>query len=188
MPNEILNLNTCCPTFGTELTGDRLNQIIALLNDLKLRQNGHTHTVNDGPPTSALVTAAAVTALSSIDALNLLCAFGTIQGGAGSLLDKIVTLANEMRTDFNAHGHSAFGVVATEQLSAPAPIALTAAEQEIGNSVCISLNEAQIGTRLEAIITLLIEIRADYNAHQHPAVITAASDQTIVAADVTLLV
>ena len=183
---QIDRLNTCCPVFGNDKVGDRVNQIITRVEDAKALMNAHTHAAVNTAPNTVLMSSPDVTALVSPADMNLICSLGTLQ--FGTKLAAIVTLANELDAVFNVHGHTAFGVIATEQLVSAALPVITAAQQLIMDGVCISMGDPAVGTKIQDLTTLLIEIVAAHNTHVHPAVITAVTDQTIASASVSVLV
>lgn len=182
---HVNQLDVCCPVLGVEKFGTLLSQAITLLNEAKLRFNGHTHPATNTAPDSTLITAAVVDTVNSIADMNVLCELG--KASFGTEINKMVTLANELRADFNSHGHTAIATAPTEQLAAVNMAALSASDKQVMNTVCTSFGDPQIGSRVEAVITLLTELRADYNGHVHPTLITNPPDLSIASADVQVL-
>jgi hypothetical protein len=102
---------------------------------------------------------------------------GYFHNDIGEILEDMHVALNEIKADFNGHGHTAVNQPPSSLVAASAVVAL-ANEREINLS-----NEAlnEVAGWFGAARTLINNIRTTYNTHEH----TSATSATIAASQVT---
>jgi hypothetical protein len=105
--NNLFEISVCCTAMGA--LGDYLSTLKTFLDEVKTDHNAHTHAAADAAPDGVAIAAG----LPSIDAtqaedIDRQCpALNGPNAGAslGAIMQQIVTLATEFKTDWNAHEH-----------------------------------------------------------------------------------
>lgn len=116
--NNIMELNVCC--VALQRLGDFFADVKTFLDEYKTDHNAHTHTAAAQVPDGVAI-ASSVPSISpaAIEAINSACPSLGDAVDLGAAFSQLVTLATELKADFNAHVHpTALTNPPTQQIAA----------------------------------------------------------------------